>query len=606
MIKISKIKISRYRSIIEMKLDIDQKGNIISVCGPNNVGKTNTLRALNLFFNPDIYDLKLDIPTLKRATWGGAVHPRIEVQFIEYNEQNDKQIIYDIVRNFQKINKTGIEFTGKYYEKGLKKNEVEMTDDQLKNFINRIQFYFIESANLVIPDIISKITDDMIALHYNNTRFSNSKKQLREAYMEYTKGLEEILNVFASEISESFNRFRNSWNVVFEVPNDVQTFKDLISDDVELTIQDKGSSGIVGKGSGLQRLALIILYFEMAQRLLKKKSVIICIDEPDIFLHEGLQRKLKKFFDEKSESMQIFLTTHSKVFIDTFEMKNTVLLNAKYSNQYYERKKKNIDIMETLAVNIDTDDGYKQICEHLGIEEKSYEVLEKFNLLVEGGCDKKYISELCKYFKFKDVNIISANGADQMIKYIEFYESYYKENDGYRPQIRVVLDNDSKGREVFKKINSKKLKNIDIEIVLIPNFLSDSNISLEKNNTNNEIEDFIYPEVLCELINGILKKKGLKQINTVQVCKDIKTKAFKNSGILSLCEYSKNQKNPEHGCDITFVSSQETTNRMKEAIAGSFNLEGDKKLIGILNECSVKYPQVKENLKSIIEPLGIE
>lgn len=606
MIKISKMKISRYRSIIEMKLDIDQNGNIVSICGPNNVGKTNTLRALNLFFNPDAYNPKLDIPTLKRATWGGAVHPRIEVQFIEYDEDNGRQIIYDMIRNFQKINVTGIELTGKYYEKGCKKNAVDMTEDKLKDFMDRIQFYFIESANLVIPDLISKITDDMINLHYNKSRFTNSKKKLKEAYMEYTKGLNEILNVFASDISESFNRFRDSWNVVFNVPNDVKNFTDLISDDVTLTIQDKGSSGIVDKGSGLQRLALIILYFEMSQRLLNKKSVIICIDEPDIFLHEGLQRKLKKFFDEKSESMQIFLTTHSKIFIDTFEMKNTILLNAKYSNQYYERKKKNVDIMETLAIDIDTDDGYKQICEHLGIEEKSYEVLEKFNLLVEGGCDKKYISELCKYFKFKDVNIISANGADQMVKYIEFYESYYKNSNGYRPQVRVILDNDSKGREVFKRINSKKLKNIDIEVVLIPNFLADSNVSLEKNTTNNEIEDFIYPEVLCELINGILKKKGLKQINTIQVCKDIKTRAFKNSGILSLCEYSKNQKNPEDGYNITFVSSQESTNRMKEAVAGSFNLEGNKKLISILNECAVKYPKVKENLIKIIEPFSVE
>lgn len=606
MIKISQIKIGRYRSIIEMKLDIDQNGNIISICGPNNVGKTNTLRALNLFFNPEIYDPKLDIPTLKKATYGGAVYPRIEVQFIEYNKKDSKQIVYDIVRDFKNINKDGIQFTGIKYEKGLKKQKVDMTKEQLKEFMNNIQFYFIESANLVIPDLISKITDDMISLQYNKTRFTKSKKQLKEAYMEYTQGLEEILNVFASEISESFNRFRDSWSVKFEVPNDVQTFKDLISDDVKLTIQDKGSSGIIGKGSGLQRLALIILYFEMSQKLLNKKSVIICIDEPDIFLHEGLQRKLKEFLDEKSEFMQIFLTTHSKVFIDTFEMKNTILLNAKYSSQYYKRKNKEIDIMETLAIDIDTDDGYKQICEHLGIEEKNYEVLESFNLLVEGGCDKKYISELCKYFKFKDINIISANGADEMLKYIEFYESYYKNINSCKPQLRVILDNDSKGREIFRKLNSKNLKSIDMEVMLIPNFLGDSKTSLEKNTTNNEIEDFIYPEVICELINGILKKKGLKQINTTQICKDIKTKAFKSSGILYLCEYSKNNNNPDNGCDITFVSSNESSNRMKEAIAGSFNLEGNKKLIKLLNECSIKYPKVKENLKNIIKPFNIE
>jgi predicted ATP-dependent endonuclease of OLD family len=59
MIKISKITIQRFRSIMSMELKIDNDNNIISICGPNNVGKTNTLRAMNLFFNPDQYNPKL-------------------------------------------------------------------------------------------------------------------------------------------------------------------------------------------------------------------------------------------------------------------------------------------------------------------------------------------------------------------------------------------------------------------------------------------------------------------------------------------------------------------------------------------------------------------
>lgn len=320
-------------------------------------------------------------------------------------------------------------------------------------------------------------------------------------------------------------------------------------------------------------------------------------------MHEGLQHKLKRFFDEKSEYMQIFLTTHSKVFIDTYEMRNTILLNAEYSSQYSQRKKKDIDVMKTYAEDIDTDTGYKHICEHLGIEEKNYEILEKFNLLVEGECDKKYISELCKFFKFKDINIISANGADIMIKYLEFYESYYKNNSTYKPQIRIILDNDSKGRDIFKKLKAKKFNNITTDIMLIPNFLGDSNISLEKNNTNNDIEDFIYPEVLCELINKLLKKKGMNTLNQNQVCKQINTPAFKTNGILSLCEHLKNEKNPNNGGDISFTSSHESTNRIKEGLGGLFNIEGNKRLISILNECKNKYPLVKENLQNIIKEI---
>ena len=55
MIKIIKINICRFRSIIDLTVDIEQEYGLISICGKNNVGKTNTLRALSLFFNENDY-----------------------------------------------------------------------------------------------------------------------------------------------------------------------------------------------------------------------------------------------------------------------------------------------------------------------------------------------------------------------------------------------------------------------------------------------------------------------------------------------------------------------------------------------------------------------
>lgn len=56
-------KIYNYRSISEIKLKIDN-ANLTVICGSNNVGKTNFLRALNLFFNPELdnFDADRDVP----------------------------------------------------------------------------------------------------------------------------------------------------------------------------------------------------------------------------------------------------------------------------------------------------------------------------------------------------------------------------------------------------------------------------------------------------------------------------------------------------------------------------------------------------------------
>ncbi len=58
MIKIAKVKIERFRSINNLEMDISADNNLIAICGKNNVGKTNSLRAINIFFNPDRWERK--------------------------------------------------------------------------------------------------------------------------------------------------------------------------------------------------------------------------------------------------------------------------------------------------------------------------------------------------------------------------------------------------------------------------------------------------------------------------------------------------------------------------------------------------------------------
>ena len=230
----------------------------------------------------------------------------------------------------------------------------------------------------------------------------------------------------------------------------------------------------------------------------------------------------------------------------------------------------------------------------LELKKFEYELLQHENLLVEGECDKKYIQKLTEYFKIKTPNIEVLNGADNALKYLEFYDSYYKNNSMcIKPKIKVIFDNDTKGREMFKKVTAKTYNNISVRCLLINNYMGNANLQVEHNVTNNEIEDLLYPELTCYLINELLKKKKMQPINTIQVCKQIRTKAFSSKGILELCEHEKNLNNPENGADISFVSSGNVTNKIKEGLAGLFNLEANKKLQDLLENCNKKYPEVK-------------
>ncbi|WP_066799997.1 AAA family ATPase [Moraxella oblonga] len=84
--KLKNIVIKRFRSINDIKLEIDTNHNFISICGANNVGKTNVLRALNLFFNPNSYIFDKDTPYLKQNTRGGSIATEIQLQFDDGTE----------------------------------------------------------------------------------------------------------------------------------------------------------------------------------------------------------------------------------------------------------------------------------------------------------------------------------------------------------------------------------------------------------------------------------------------------------------------------------------------------------------------------------------
>ena len=590
MINIEKIKIERFRSILKLELSIDTSFNLVSICGQNNVGKTNTLRAINLFFNPEEYDIFLDRPVLKQAQGGASIDPTITITFFN----SDNSFYYEISRSLKeyKENQGMSGLKGYKYKKKItkKSSKIKLKNDEISSLLNKIRFRYIESININIPKLIEELTENIIDVEYDKSRLSNSKKELSDAYKKYTEGLQEILDIFSDKISETFNNFKSEWDIKFHVPSSVQTFRDLISNDVELRIDDRGGFNTEQKGSGLQRLAVILLNFEILKRI-KNKNHIICVDEPDIYLHQGLQKKLKNFFEKNSEKIQIFYTTHSEIFIDSNLLRNVKLLDAEIEKKWTTRKNKEIDVVKTKEIKLDIDEGYDKICEHLGIEKIDLKELERENILVEGNCDKKYLEELGQYFRLKIPKIISMDGISNVEKYLYYYSSYYSSNNkGFKPKIKVLFDNDNAGRKQFNQIKNKKYQELDIDMVLLKNYLGNS----EEKNINHEIEDFIYPEIIVYLTNEILKNINLELISQKEVDKKLSaSKSLSSKGILEFIEYKKNDNNPENGSIIVL-----NTPSHKKNMAEKFNLE-DEEISNIIKENRNKYPFVEEFIRDL-------
>ena len=581
MFKIKKVHIKRFRSIVDLKLEIDQNNNFISICGENNAGKTNTFRAINIFFNPYEYDYKKDTPFHKlEGTRGGFVYPNI---VIEFNDEN-KTII--IERNF---NQNGYSLSGQ--EISTNSVENELNTKQCEVYLKKINFFYIESINVSYPKLINNLIDTVFEVAFANTRFSGEKKALKEAYEKYTEGLLEVLQRLSNEINPLFQEYKDNWQVEFDLESDIKKFRDIITDDIEFVINDSSNKHIESKGSGLQRLAYILLHFKIIEKL---KNTILLIDEPDIFLHQSLQKTLNSHMQTIKNKSQIFVTTHSPVFIDSYTLNNVFLLELEITGKYYKRRNRNYNELKTKIVDISGINGDHKIKQYLGIDNKDFDLLSKYNILVEGESDIKYLRELGRFFKFNIPNFIPLGGADNAERTLQFYNNFYNEMDT-KPNIILLLDNDYKGREIYAKINKKlsQYPNLNLKVQYVPNFLGNKE---ELKDKNNEIEDFIYPEIIVELVNKILQKKSMTKIGSRQIAEKISKPAFRNSGILQLIDNEKNEKNQETGHTISMSSEN-----VKKSMSNLFNIEGSAKFIKLIEEGNLQYPEVKEYVKKLCE-----
>lgn len=596
--KLRNIHIKRFRSINDLQVAIDKNNNFISICGPNNVGKTNVLRALNLFFNPDSYVFDEDVPYLKQNTRGGSIATEINLRF-----ENSQGEFYEI---FRKIGvsegKIIVDDKGILWPNGIGKGKIknDLDKEGIQGIIKNFAFFYIPAINVSFPELINLIINDVYEIEFDKVRFSGLKGELKLSFENYNNGLMDVLSKLADAINPLFKKFNENWSVEFKSNAEVKKFQDLISEDISFHIDDKAGFNNEGKGSGLQKLGFILLHQKIIEKLSQsKKNVIFCIDEPDAFLHRGLQLKLKDILYDMANKHQIIVTTHSPEFIDSASLKNVILLDQEIGEEkLYKRTNKNINPINTISINLSEEDGAKKIREYLGLEEDKTDLLDNYNLFVEGECDKKYISELCKFFGIETKRIFAIGGVDKYDRELEFYESWYSD---YRkkPKIVLLFDNDEAGRNCYSSISKKKFNNIQVNCRFIPNRegqLPELD-NLQKIKSNLEIEDFIYSELIFYVSSLILEKKeNISKFSLKELEKKLNNKGFAEEGILAVMDHLLKDKNP----DGLHSSLSFCTPSMKKGLATKFNISGNKKITQILTDGDKKYPEVKNFLLDIM------
>lgn len=273
---------------------------------------------------------------------------------------------------------------------------------------------------------------------------------------------------------------------------------------------------------------------------------MIGIEEPELFMHPGLQKTFIKFLqeNERTKEFQIFITTHSNHIIDSINNSNDISLfsiKKQLSESNTEIEKIAKFKIENLAF------GNKNLLSLLGITSTSV-YLSNCTIWVEGITDKLYISKfISEYFNSTDISSkyshckeykeginysFALTGGDSIIHWDFSEESEYNDTLNniiarkFCSKALIIVDNDF-GKNKERKDRLKKILNerfLELKLPEIENYLSKETIlntileypSIEKNSEAIIINASKLTDTKKIKVGKLIDTQFLKGINSVK------------------------------------------------------------------------------------------
>ena len=446
---ISKIEINYFRSVYSVTLP---KNNDINVLiGGNDSGKSNILKALNLFFNNQTelqadFNFATDLSRLRedqaRATKGRAFL-WVKITFNNFLKWKSLPEQFNVKKTWNRYSPQSADT----YHAGISQSTIA-------RFLNKISFHYIPAVRG--RDIFS---------HYLNALHDALVEDEKAGVTDATADLMATINHSTEDMSKRIKEGLGFTSNI-QVPKDL---RDLFS---ALDFSTKFSGfdiPLQKRGDGIQARHIPFILDFIARH--SKRHHIWAYEEPENSLELGRAFELaEQFNSEFSTENQIFITTHSPAFYDLSG--NHVTKWFVTSNQYKEGTAivteinpvsqsdladKSLGVAALIATR--AKDLFKEISELKETTEQLNQTVIAANMpqvIVEGPTDKQILDiAFTKLFPNEEpfCEFVPAGGCSNISNYIQ---STNKLSQAIENPIIGLFDNDSAGTKEIKKFNSYK------------------------------------------------------------------------------------------------------------------------------------------------------
>ena len=563
---ITKLRVRNYKSFIDSgEINIDSK--LFALIGQNNTGKSAIMDAIQCMFpssKKTITSLdfhKGESQIVIEAWFEGVTQTYLEEKLYEekvtkqeekldellekYNEKPTPENKEKIEKQTKKIDDTRNDNYTKYKEKydiqddvfyiklvavkgkNVSKkfyitNEKEISETDIKQLLPQLKVIpairdpkneSTAGANSYLKELIQMLDDEVqtnIEIDGTNISYKELNKVIANETKNRCKSIGESITNFYNQAIGT-----NDYEVIIDSDVNISkgtTFTTKIKD-VNTGIE----SDILNCGTGYQSMIILSIletYVKISQR---QNSYILLIEEPEVYLHPKLQRKMIDTLVNISETNQVIFTSHSPITVSKLSKEQIKLV----------RKENGVATIE----NIDP----KVVIDELGIKPDDI-LTHKGIIFVEGKDDKAIFEILLEKIEeglSEKINVVDA-GKCQDLKFYANAELLI--NNRFNTPTLIVRDTDTKesskrrdelANEIINQRNKKPSEEIQQKI-------KDSIVILDRYS----LEGYFIDEKLLEILD----------INTEDLGKAVKC----------------------YECQYDHYSKQAYQNKVKESVVSSW------------------------------------
>jgi predicted ATP-dependent endonuclease of OLD family len=466
MIKVKEIKIKNFRSIVDMTLDLN---NLNILVGLNDSGKSNILKALNLFFNNKTdedkeFDFGIDYSKFAKRVQKKATEIIVQLKIEIPNGFVDKGDF--IWKKTWRSNSKLPHFDS--LEERLQNKKVFSSWSKAPDYLKKIQYTYVPATKST--EYFERLLDDLYAVISTDAESSINKKTIEysSAVQEFTKG-----------ISDTIQKTIGINSTMTMPPHQLDVFRLFTFK----TQDDNNDVYLEQRGDGIKarHIPAILKYIsEYKARLYKntavKSETIWGYEEPETGIELSKCYEFCKEFLRYSDTIQVLLTTHSPAFYSLDGEKNTKIFYVSKNEQTHQTNAidkieqkdlhEKFGLMPLIAPFLKSKED--EIAELKHLRDKLF-LLDMPTIFVEGNTDKNTLEYIISKKNTQLHNAIANNklriltdkscGTNQLSKWVQAWIV-----SGFNSKLYVLLDCDESGIKVHNEIHSldksnKKIKN---------------------------------------------------------------------------------------------------------------------------------------------------